>query len=163
MSEAKAEIIAGYDGVIDIPYTYVDCEQSESLSHTDIDECIGANLDECLWGLHPDRWPKVVEVELYVRNEVTEKAVNRFADRALETLQEELDEDEEYGHPEERVELGDPEAAKEAMRQAVRVIMRERDIWYCRSVKTFEVDVRAWVSANEPTWNRETGSKPPHD
>jgi hypothetical protein len=154
------ENVPGY-GDISIEFQWADCEESERLTHGSVNEAVGEHLEERLYGVPPKRWPDTLDVDLYVQNEVTEEAVNGFAARLLTTLQDILDEDEEYGHPDDTVDWNDEEACRAKMREAVGFCMRNREIYYCRVVKTVEVNVMEWVKTVEPEWVRPTGSQDP--
>ena len=161
-TEKVYEVVPGY-GDITVDFKWADCNQSDPLTHGSVGEAVGEELADLLWDEPPEEWPGVLEVELYVPYEVTEQRIEYFADNLLEMLQEQLDEDDEFGHPEEPVEFANPEACKEAMRGAVGFAMRDRPIYWCRVIKTIQVKVMEWVQAEKPGWVRPTGSKDPKD
>lgn len=158
----SVETVVGY-GHITEPFDWVDQPDQERLTYKSVNEAVGTLLDEWLCGVAPAEWPETIELCLSKEHEVTEEDVTWPSERLFETLMEMLDEHEKWGHPDEPVEPKNLEACREAMKKAVGFIMRDRPVYWCREVKTIEVNVRQWVESNEPDWLRPTGAQEPEE
>jgi hypothetical protein len=130
---------------------FYDCQDSEVLEHSDLDECVESYLD-MLWpepgNEQPEnlleRLPKTITVRSFARMEPAFPDVLAWL---LEVL------DEEHAAPD--GDATEPTPAMLAAEDAFLAVMRrEYKVWNCEEVGSEEVDVAEWVRANHPEWLR---------
>ena len=122
---------------------YWDCEESEILTHTDIDEAVEYFLEN----IEIKDWPEITEVSGYAKLKISESEKARYAERILENLLEDLDEEyggEDYTEPSDKMK----EAAKRFMDEFV----NEYQVWRCWPEVTEKVNTMEWVKKNRPDW-----------
>lgn len=135
-------------------------EDAETIDYTSIGDAIGEYIDtEIEIAFEADGTPylldpyahDIVDPKQYVYCYVREK-INAFqgaalADRVLETLLEQLDE--EYGDPE---GLGTEPTIrmKEKATAFVDAVLEEYQVWSAKLVGKIEVDLIDWMKENEP-------------
>jgi hypothetical protein len=123
-----------------------DCsEDAELLGHESKDDAIEARLDEELYDIHVESWPKTVTVYGFAREVPKwDREAQRVLDRFLEDL------DEPYGNPEEATDQTD--AMLVAAKEFVEKIKAEYQVWSCRRVTSEEINVMEWVKEHCPHW-----------
>ncbi len=159
---AKGEIEAGrhfapYPVCGPPPTYYAGNSNSEILAHEDIDEAIGAELEQMLSpGMAPKEilraLPDEIEIHGYDRMEPDLVGYTAFVvNRLLESL------DETYSDP-----GGDCTIPTKGMLAAaeefVKKVLAEYTPWACEKVSTETVNVREWVEKHRPGWLEEDKS-----
>lgn len=123
-----------------------DCsEDAEELHHYDQRDAIEAYLDQALYKVPIDQWPKTVTVYGFARMEVKD---SRLPDIALEAVIERLDE--EYGSPDEETTIT-PEM-ETAAQEFIKKILAEYTVWSCERKTSADINVMDWVKENAPNW-----------
>ena len=114
-------------------------EGQESLTDTDIDDCILYLVEDF------DDFDVTIDVYAFVPQAVQVDATSNILEPLLELL------DDEYGDPDggySKPTTGMVEVAE----YLAHVVETEYTAWACESIGIVEVDVLAWVKEHEPEW-----------
>lgn len=143
---------------------FYSCTDPECLTHSDPWEAVEEYLDE---QLGPEM--KVAEVEAvvgkpltvtaYSHTPVTDKEIENFSDRLLDSLVEMFDD--EHGGPDDPTDPG--KAAGGIMLEAVTKIVKGMHCWSCHEVGHVDLtgeQVLEWARAEAPHWFEEEPPKP---
>lgn len=115
-----------------------DCQHSEVLTLTDMDEAI----DSCLAVTDED--PETIEVVGYDPKELPD--IQSISEQVLDDILTHFDED-DYGKPEEA--SGATQPMKDASLLFAATFRKEYNVWTCEKVCTKTINVDEWKTQNE--------------